>query len=227
MIRPYLKKLRSSLFLIKNRSKVASKRNVYVSHESKFEGFNTLHENTLFIKSQLGKFSYVSRDCTVNNAKIGRFTSIAPGVKIGLGIHPTSGITTHPLFYSPNTEPCGFSVISNEKTIESKEVNIGNDVWIGANAIILDGVSIGTGSIIGAGAVVTKNIEPYHIALGVPAKSVGKRLNDKHIELLLESRWWEVITEENIHAFTDSFNDIENFISELDKHAKENSEKGS
>lgn len=73
----------------------------------------------------------------------------------------------------------------------SKKTIIGNDVWIGARAIILSGVKIGDGAIIAAGAVVTKDVEPYTIAGGVPAKPIRKRFTDEQIDALINLKWWD------------------------------------
>ena len=74
---------------------------------------------------------------------------------------------------------------------ESKDIEIGNDVWIGEGCTILPGVSIGDGAVVGAGSIVTKCIEPYAIHAGNPAKFIRKRFDDKTIELLLETKWWD------------------------------------
>ena len=73
----------------------------------------------------------------------------------------------------------------------SKRVTIGNDVWIGHGAVILPGVSIGTGAVIGANAVVTKDVPPYMIVAGVPAKILRPRFDEKTVERLLQSAWWD------------------------------------
>ena len=67
---------------------------------------------------------------------------------------------------------------------------MGHDVWIGANVIVLDGIQIGNGAVIAAGAIVTRNVEPYEIVGGVPAKTIKKRFDDETINKLLESKWW-------------------------------------
>ena len=119
--------------------------------------------------------------------QVGKFCSIAKGVQIILGgEHKTDWVTTYP-----------FNVVFNEfKRIKGHPANkgdiiIGNDVWIGNNATILSGVTIGDGAVIALGSVVTKNVEPYSIVGGVPAKLIRKRFDDETIKKLLEIKWWE------------------------------------
>jgi len=143
------------------------------------------------------EYSYISKGSEINNCTIGKFCSIAPGVKIGFGKHPTNLLSTSPLFYT-NKNVFRDAFVIKKDFNEFEETIIGNDVWIGMNSIILDGVIIGDGSIIGAGAVVTKNVEPYSIVAGVPAKVVKYRFDEDIIKLLLESKWWDLPKEDII-----------------------------
>ncbi len=117
--------------------------------------------------------------------EIGSFTSIAPGVQIFLGgEHRIDWVTTFP-----------FSVLWEGKDADgySKtkgDVLIGNDVWIATEAIIMSGVTIGDGVVIGARAVVTKNVPPYAIVAGNPAIVMKQRFDDKTIQRLLDVKWW-------------------------------------
>ena len=134
-------------------------------------------------------YSYISRNSYVKNTDIGKFCSIGPNFCCGLGIHPTNGISTSPMFYS-TLKQNGFSLTEVDKVVESKQIIIENDVFIGANVTVLDGVKIGNGAIIGAGAVVTKDIPPYAIAVGVPARVVKYRFEKDQIEKLQKVGWW-------------------------------------
>jgi virginiamycin A acetyltransferase len=80
--------------------------------------------------------------------------------------------------------------------VEYKRITIGNDVWIGARAVILDGITIGDGAIVGACAVVTKDVPPYAVVAGVPARVIRYRFSEKKIRTLLELQWWEWSPEE-------------------------------
>lgn len=148
-------------------------------------------DNTKVTDSHIGDFSYANFGCIINNVQIGKFCSIGPNVKMGLGNHPSSGfVSTSPYFYSGikgNILP--FADKSYFK--EHSKIYIGNDVWIGANVIITDGVNIGNGAIIAAGSVVVKDVPDYSIFGGVPAKEIRKRFDEKQIELLQKSKWWE------------------------------------
>lgn len=134
-------------------------------------------------------YSYISRNSYVNNTDIGKFCSIGPNFCCGLGIHPVNGISTSPMFYSARKQN-GYSLVNENKIIESKKIIIGNDVFIGANVTVLDGITVGDGAVIGAGAVVTKNIPPYAITVGVPAKIIKYRFDNKQIDQLNRIGWW-------------------------------------
>ena len=127
---------------------------------------------------QLGDYSYFAKNAQVANTTIGKFCSIGPNFCCGLGIHPTNGISTHPMFY-------------RGKIAEYKPVTIGNDVFIGANVTVLDGVTIADGAVIGAGAVVIRDIPAYAIVGGVPATILRYRFDEAIIDKLLVSKWWD------------------------------------
>lgn len=142
----------------------------------------------------------------VNNDKliIGKFCSIACGAKFlfNSANHSMASLSTYPfpLFF----EEWGLDKRNVTKSWDNKgNIIIGNDVWIGFEALILAGVSIGDGAIIGSRAVVTKDIPPYTIAAGVPARPIRKRFDDDTISNLIKIKWWnlpdEIITE-NIQA---------------------------
>lgn len=137
----------------------------------------------------LGEYSYIAKNSSITNCEIGKFCSIGPNFCCGLGIHPTNGISTAPMFYS-TAKQNGTSLCENKKVGESKHTKIGHDVFIGVNVTVLDGVSIGNGAVIGAGAVVVNDIPPYAVAVGVPAKVVKYRFDDATIEKLQSLEWW-------------------------------------
>lgn len=118
---------------------------------------------------------------------IGNYCSFAPGVQRLVGNHPYHNISTYPIFYNKD-----FGALDKTNYPETHLI-IGNDVWIGVNAIVTGGVnSIGNGAIIGAGAVVTKDVEPYSIVAGVPAKVIGQRFSDEIIDKIESSEWWNL-----------------------------------
>jgi len=163
---------------------------VYID-DSKIANFNVLFENVSIISSILGDHTYIQKNSKVYNAKIGKFCSIASNVTIGPGLHNIESVSTHPAFYLKNA-PIVVKFPDRDLFDTKKKVTIiENDVWIGENAIIMDGVKIGTGSIIAAGAIVTKNIPPYTICGGIPAKIIRNRFSQEDIEFLLQSNWWD------------------------------------
>lgn len=138
-----------------------------------------------------GDYSYAETGVRITQATIGKFCSIGPGATIGLAGHPVEKYSsTHPVFYL-NQPVLGYDLIKQDTRSDYMGTTIGNDIWVGANALIKDGVTIGDGAIIGAGAVVTKDVEPYTIVAGVPAKTIRKRFDDQAIQALLEIRWWD------------------------------------
>lgn len=151
------------------------------------------HATVIVGLCEFGAYTYFGDGSLIGSCKIGRFCSIAPGVKIALGEHPLSNISTHPLFFASKN---GFQVpdgIGTPRDLREKRYSptvIGNDVWIGANAVICRGVTIGNGAVIAAGAVVTSDIAPYSIAGGLPAKHLKYRFDEKIIDALQKSEWW-------------------------------------
>jgi acetyltransferase-like isoleucine patch superfamily enzyme len=173
--------------------------------------YNTIHNNIL-VDTKLGDFSYIAKNTEVYNAKIGKFSSIGPDCKIGLSIHPVKDfVSLHPAFYSTCRQ---FQKSFSDKKYfndDIKETSIGNDVWIGANVLIAGGVKIGHGAIVGMGAVVVKDVPPYSIVGGVPAKIIRFRFNSDQIEQLLKIQWWDIPTEMLKKQFKE-FHNINNFL---------------
>lgn len=161
----------------------------------------------------LGDYSYISKNASVNHAAIGKFCSIGPNFCCGMGLHPTDGVSTAPMFYSVAMQN-GTTLCSQNQYEESKFTHIGNDVYIGANVFVLDGVTIGDGAIVGAGAVVTRDIPPYAVAVGVPAKVVKFRFDEATVEALLAKKWWDAPASE-LYKVRDKFWDVKGFIEEL------------
>lgn len=146
---------------------------------------------SIFTDVAIGAHSYVNGGTIREQTRIGRFCSIADGVVLGAPNHAIDLLSTHPFATkAPMDSTYGFPFRSNKTN--SRNTIIGNDVWIGVNAIVVEGVKIGTGAIVAAGAVVTKDVSPYAIVGGVPAKVIRYRFPDDVIEKLLESEWWRL-----------------------------------
>lgn len=172
--------------------------------------------------SRVGAFTYFYSGLVVQCASIGRYCSIAGGVRIGDYEHPTDWLSTSPFQYNP--ERFGFADVANayEALPETEEQHefrgdgpwIGNDVWIGARATVLRGVTIGDGAIVAASAVVTKDVPPYAIVGGVPARVIRHRFPEATIERLRETQWWR-FTPNQLGGI--AFDDVESALDEIDK----------
>lgn len=167
-------------------------RNCCISHSCKISPHCHILENSFILNSIINSYSYVGRNSLVQNASIGSFCSIANDVHIGLGSHPIDYFSTSPLTYRvANTFKIKL-VDQNYDFEEYNKIEIGNDVWIGFRAVIMDGVKIGDGAIVAAGAVVTKDIPPYAIVGGIPAKIINHRFEPEKIKYLLDLKWWNL-----------------------------------
>lgn len=140
----------------------------------------------------MGDYSSVGIDSKISNAIIGRYTVIAREVYVGVGAHPTNFLTAHSIFYK--NSPWGFHPewVKRIDYNESPVCHIGNDVWIGTRAIIMDGVNVSDGAIVAAGSVVTKDVPPYAVVGGVPAKVIKYRFPQEMIDCLLDIQWWNL-----------------------------------
>jgi acetyltransferase-like isoleucine patch superfamily enzyme len=149
---------------------------------------------------KVGKYTYGENNITTfwegdpphsASLNIGSFCSIADRVVIFCGgNHRSDWITTFPFGHAYQNVFNKFNGEGHPRT--NGDVNIGNDVWIGSNVTIMSGVTIGDGSILSANSHVVKDVEPYSIVGGNPAKLIKKRFDDKTIERLLEIKWWEL-----------------------------------
>ncbi|MES2480145.1 MAG: CatB-related O-acetyltransferase [Bacteroidota bacterium] len=163
--------------------------------------------------SSIGDFSYLSGLNIVVNTQIGKFCSIGSFVSICTGNHPTSSfVSTSPVFYSLH----GYTFADKEYFKESGTVEIGNDVWIGSNVVVVDNIKIGHGAIVAAGAVVTQDVPDYAIVGGIPARLIRMRFDEETVEKLLASEWWnkdEKWLKENFKLL----HNVDTFLSALEK----------
>lgn len=175
------------------------------------ENVAILHE-VLLEQVTLGNFSYVSSNSRLFNVAIGNFCSIGRQVQIGLWQHPSKiFVSTYPAFYSNSNVGCPLSFRESKIFDDSvPKTFVGNDVWIGSNAVIPGGIQIGTGAIVAAGSMVVKDVPPYAVVGGNPAKVIRFRFPEDQIEILLTSEWWNWPIE-RILQNVDNFSDIEKF----------------
>lgn len=187
-----------------------------------FEGNNSIGKAVKLAHSFVGYASYISDFSDLEGCYIGKYCSIGNKVERVKGTHPSAKyVSTHPAFYALN-HPCGVGYVYEDKFEEYKYANdkysvvIENDVWIGHGAKIMDGVTIGNGAIIAAGAIVTKNVPEYAIVGGVPAKLIRYRFSDEQIEKLRSIKWWDR-DPLWIKEHADLFSDINEFLLTEDK----------
>jgi len=158
-------------------------------------------QNTKF---NIGDYSYgVPRIFFMNdeaNLEIGRFCSISSEVEIFLGgNHRTDWITTYPFNVLNADFPEAVDIVGHPST--KGDVKIMNDVWIGGSVTILSGVTIGNGAVLGNGSMISKDVGPYEIWVGNPAKFVRKRFSEEEIKFLQELKWWDwSIDKINLHV---------------------------
>jgi len=170
-----------------------------------------VESNSMILESCIGSFTYVSVNTWILKGFIGKFCSIGPNCMFGWGIHPSRNfVSTHPIFYSTKKQ-AGITFSDIDYLEERKSIKVGNDVWIGANVIVLDGITIGDGAIIAAGAVVTKDVPPYAIYGGVPAKLIHYRFEPEVIDFLINFQWWDKEQEWLRNNFK-SFHEINEFM---------------
>ena len=190
-------------------------------------------------KVKLGAYSYIVSGflCGV---EIGRYCSFGGEVQVGRQGHPIDWVSTSPFTYMHSSKVIGVNHFSSgfsesfkytKSPTMLKKTTIGNDVWIGQRAMVMPGVKIGTGSIIAAGSVVTKDVEPYSIVGGNPARHIRYRFDDALKEKLLESEWWNYPPEtickfdpSDINAFIEAITDLNRKSSIVDRRYNKISE---
>lgn len=188
-----------------------------IDQHSVFEGQNKIGENSWF-EGYMGYGSYIGDECIIK-AKMGRFCSVGHKVTVLTGTHPSHKyVSTNPVFFSLGLQN-GTTFVKEQKFKEKIFADdehqygaiIGNDVWVGYNATIMGGVTIGDGAIVASGALVNSDVEPYTIVAGQPAKVISKRFTDEQAERLMSFKWWDKPLDW-IKEHAEEFDDIEKFI---------------
>ena len=184
--------INKNMFLMKNKRK-----NIkidYLSHitNSFIDNGVTIYQYVRLHNVNIGSFTYIANHTTIIGANIGKFCSVGPNCRIGLGMHPTKKfVSTHPIFFSKQSHIKNITFTQENLFKEFSSIDIGNDVWIGANVLIKDGIKINNGAIIGANAIVTRDVPSYSIVAGNPAKVIKYRFTKKEIDFLNDFKWWE------------------------------------
>jgi acetyltransferase-like isoleucine patch superfamily enzyme len=217
-MREFLKSIRTAFLLPRYSKKCKIALSAKLDAKCEFEGKNSVGLRSTFYSSRLGYGSYVGNDNFLIRVKMGRYCSVGNSVKVISLTHPTHGISTHPAFFS--TDSVSFSYVKENKANESLATEsgwhceIGNDVWIGSHVLIRGGVNIGDGAVIAMGAVVTKDVPPYAIVGGVPARIIRYRFDNERIESLMKLEWWSR-DEKWIREHAELFMDPDAFLGEL------------
>lgn len=174
-----------------------------VDNKSQIDSRATIGRKVKFLCSKINKYSYIGKGTSIIHCDIGSFCSIAGDSVIGLGNHTLNHLSTSPIF-TEKTNGTRYQWCNYSSVNPYSRIVIGNDVWIGAKVIVMGGVTIGDGAVIGAGSIVTKDVPPYAIVAGVPAKIIRYRFDPFVVDKLLELQWWnydESVIRNKIHLF--------------------------
>jgi len=163
-----------------------------------------LESGTQMVESTMGRHSFCGYDCSLLQCDIGAFTSLASRVAIGGIAHPMAFVSTSPAFLS-HKDSIKAKFACHDYLPRVRTV-IGNDVWIGEGAYIKAGVTIGHGAVVGMGSVVTKNVRPYEVVAGNPARHIKMRFEEKLVTALLQLAWWD-LPDEELRRLAVNFND--------------------
>jgi phosphonate metabolism protein (transferase hexapeptide repeat family) len=160
--------------------------------ESTLGIYTEVGERTSIAETSFGDYSYIVHDGSIIYADIGKFCSIAAFTRINPGNHATWRASQH--HFSYRSRQYGFDLGDDVEFFQWRRDNkvvIGNDVWIGHGAVIMPGVTIGDGAVVGSSAVVTKDVAPYTIVAGVPAKPIKLRHPEALAQRLIALAWWD------------------------------------
>ena len=176
-------------------SRSALGRGVYIDAGNHVDGSRIgdwckLWKNNFVLNTTIGRFTYLGGHASICQTTIGNFCSVGSGFNCGSGLHPTNFASTSPVFYSLGKQ-CAVTFATENLFDESPPVVVGSDVHVGANVFLRSGLTVGTGAILAAGAVITRDVPAYAIVAGVPARLVRMRFEDGIVERLLRTQWWD------------------------------------
>ena len=190
---------------------------VNIDDKSELGKHSVIFKKNNIVKSKIDDYTYIQENSRIYYSKIGKFCSIAPEVVIGLLNHPIKFVSTSPVFYDKKQPlPFFFNHFDESKKFY-KETVIGPDCWIGQRSMIMSGLTVGVGAIIAAGSVVTRNVEPYSIVAGIPAKKIKMRFSKPIIIKLIDSNWWK-FSDEKLQKLSPYINDPKKFLNKLNEN---------
>lgn len=193
-------------------SKVLKKIRGVALKDSQIHKTSKVESGSSLVNTFMDKHSFCGYNCEITNCRIGSYTSIANGVVIGGGMHPVDWVGMSPVFYEGRDSVR--AKFSHHVRPTPMETTIGHDVWIGQNVLIKQGISIGHGAVIGMGSVVTKDIPPYAIAAGNPARIIRMRFDEQTVEKLLKIEWWN-FSDDKLQLAATSFKSVDEFLKQV------------
>jgi acetyltransferase-like isoleucine patch superfamily enzyme len=167
---------------------------------------------SVVVDSSMGRYSYIGEHTYLLAADVGSFTSISNYCAIGGGGHPMEWVSMSPVFNS--SKGILKRKFSNNAYHPYARTTIGNDVWIGSHCLVKSGITISDGAVIGMGSVVTKDVGPYEIWAGNPARIIRKRFSEEQITQLCNCKWW-TWEESKIYEKAKYMNQVEAFLEEI------------
>jgi len=160
--------------------------------ESTLGRWTEIAAHTSVLASQIGDYSYAMEHCDIFNARVGKFSNIASHVRLNATNHPMERATLHHFTYRSKDY---WPEKERDEAFFARRydaaVTIGHDTWLGHGSTLLPGVSVGNGSVVGAGAVVTRDVAPYTLVGGVPAKPIKHRFAVNIVERMEDLAWWD------------------------------------
>lgn len=194
----------SSFFSIRKLTHPLVSSFAFWTKNSEFTKSSEIRSFAVLYHSKVGRYSRVNSNCKLVFTTVGNFTAIGKDTVIGLGRHPLNYVSTNSIFYKKNRMRNDWATQIDFK--QNLPIKIGNDVWIGRDSKIMDGVTIGDGAVVATGSIVTKDVPPYTIVGGVPAKVIKYRFPEEVIEKLMKLKWWD-FSDEKIKKHKSFFNE--------------------